>query len=47
MAWLPREWALRPPFHYRVAITNALYIIGGHVQRLAPVIAAEAIRNNR
>lgn len=47
MAWLPREWALRPAFPYRVAIANALYIMGGHAQRLMPVVLAEAFRKNK
>ena len=45
--WVPRDWALRPSYETRVAIINALYAAGENVQRLAPVMLAEAVRHDR
>eukprot|EP00884_Botryococcus_braunii_P012217 jgi/Botrbrau1/20997/Bobra.0144s0015.1 len=46
-AWLPYDWAARPGFEARVAILNAMYTMGGHVQRLLPILITEAIRRDR
>lgn len=46
-AWVPRDWALRPSYDTRVAIINALYTCGENVQRLMPIMLAEAARQDR
>ncbi|CAL8470433.1 g9975 [Coccomyxa elongata] len=46
-AWVPRDWALRPSYDTRVAIINALYACGENVQRLMPIMVAEAVRRDR
>lgn len=46
-AWVPRDWALRPSYDTRVAIINALYACGENVQRLMPIMLAEAVRRDR
>ncbi len=46
-AWVPRDWALRPGYDTRVAIINALYACGENVQRLMPIMVAEAVRRDR
>lgn len=44
---MPRDWALRPSYDTRVAIINALYACGENVQRLMPIMVAEAVRRDR
>ena len=45
--WVPRDWALRPSYHTRVAIINAFYAAGENVQRLAPLMVAEIARHDK